>query len=51
VAVVLAAVAKEEVVVYSLEVVVQVADTYSSEVLEHKVHQRGNIQLQVLAGR
>jgi hypothetical protein len=28
-----------------------VADTYSLEVLEHKVHQRGNIQLQVLVGR
>lgn len=48
---VLAAVAKVAVVVYSLEVVVEVADTYSLEVLEHIVHQRGNIQLQVLAGR
>jgi hypothetical protein len=51
VAVALAAVAKVAVVVYSLEVAVEVADTYSSEVLEHKVHQRGNIQLQALAGR
>ena len=37
--------AKVAVVVYSLEVAVEVADTYSFENLEHKVHQRGNIRL------
>jgi hypothetical protein len=50
-AVALAAVAKGEVVVYSLEVAVGVTDMYFVEVLEHKVHQRGNIPLQVLVGR